>query len=273
MRHSPWLEVGDRVFVRRYEFLSQNVGVVLTEDGALVIDTRATPALAREVQSDLRVFGGVVVSAVVNTHGHWDHFFGNAAFPGVPVWGHEQCSRFVIRNLDAMKSRAVDVAPWLASALHGVSVTPPTNTVRSREVISSGSREIELLHLGRGHTDHDIVIRVVDAGVIFVGDLLVGVDNPYFADSYPLDWPSTVDNVLALHPRLLVSGHGDITDRSRVHEQRRAFVALADLARRIERGDLSTGAALALHPFPSMAPADKRASLERAVAQSQGLLG
>src|SRR5438128_2249249 len=149
MGASAWLEVGDNVFVRRYEFLSQNVGLVLTDAGALVIDTRATPALASEVVSDLRVFSPTVVSAVVNTHGHWDHFFGNAAFPGVPVWGHEHCFRFVIRNLDAMKSRAIAVAPWLADAMEGLSVTPPTNTVGSRQLIRFGSRQIELLHLGR----------------------------------------------------------------------------------------------------------------------------
>jgi glyoxylase-like metal-dependent hydrolase (beta-lactamase superfamily II) len=273
MRPSRWLEVGDNVFVRRYEFLNQNLGVVLADAGALIVDTRATPGLARELVSDLRVFGGVVVSAVANTHGHWDHFFGNPAFPGLEVWAHERCAPFVTRHLDGMKSRAVAIAPWLANELSAVSITPPTNTVGSRHLLSIGSRQIELLHLGRGHTDHDLVVRVVDAGVVFAGDLLVGDDNPYFGDSFPLDWPSTLDEVLALDSTVVVGGHGDTSDRRRADEQRAALVALADLAWQIVHGDVSMEDAVRSHPFPSMTLVDKRASLQRAVAQCGGLLG
>ena len=55
MAHSRgWEEVGDRVFVRRYEFFDQNIGVVLGRDEALVIDTRTTYRQAREILDDLR---------------------------------------------------------------------------------------------------------------------------------------------------------------------------------------------------------------------------
>jgi hypothetical protein len=37
-----WVEIGDRVFVRRYAFYDQNIGVVLGRDEALVIDTHST---------------------------------------------------------------------------------------------------------------------------------------------------------------------------------------------------------------------------------------
>jgi len=49
-----WTEVGDRVFVRRYAFFDQNIGVVLGDDEALVVDTRSTYVQAREILTDLR---------------------------------------------------------------------------------------------------------------------------------------------------------------------------------------------------------------------------
>ena len=44
-----WVEIGDRVFVRRYAFYDQNIGVVLGGGEALVIDTRSTHVQAREI--------------------------------------------------------------------------------------------------------------------------------------------------------------------------------------------------------------------------------
>ena len=44
-----WEEVGDRVFVRRYEFYDQNIGVVLGARRVLVIDTRSTHVQGREI--------------------------------------------------------------------------------------------------------------------------------------------------------------------------------------------------------------------------------
>ena len=49
-----WVEIGDRVFVRRYAFYDQNIGVVLGDGEALVIDTRSTHEQAREILADLR---------------------------------------------------------------------------------------------------------------------------------------------------------------------------------------------------------------------------
>src|SRR5262245_25086355 len=51
---AEWTEVGDRVFVRRYRFYNQNIGVVLGDEAALVIDTRVSHRHATEIVSDLR---------------------------------------------------------------------------------------------------------------------------------------------------------------------------------------------------------------------------
>ena len=66
--------------MRRYAFYDQNIGVVLGDGEALVIDTRSTYGQAREIQAHLRELTPLPVTVVVDTHGHFDHAFGNAIF-------------------------------------------------------------------------------------------------------------------------------------------------------------------------------------------------
>ena len=86
-----WTEIGDRVFVRRYAFYNQNIGVILARDAALVIDTRTTYPQAREILDDLRELTSAPVEVVVDSHGHYDHAFGNAVFRPATIWGHVGC--------------------------------------------------------------------------------------------------------------------------------------------------------------------------------------
>ena len=64
-----------------------------------------------------------------------------------------------------------------------------------------GGRVLELRHLGRGHTDGDLVVLVPDAGVLLAGDLVEEGAPPSFEDSYPLEWPETLAALLHLAAR------------------------------------------------------------------------
>src|SRR4051812_15224124 len=101
-----WTEIGDRVFVRRYAFFDQNIVVVLGREEALVLDTRTTIPQAREILDDLRELGSPAVGVVVNTHGHYDHAFGNSAFRPAPIWGHERAADMILRTGDRQRARA-----------------------------------------------------------------------------------------------------------------------------------------------------------------------
>src|SRR5215831_7945104 len=83
-----WVEIGDRVFVHHFEFLDQQIGVVLGGSDVLVVDTRSTPAQAQEIADSLREITRNPISVVVDTHHHWDHAWGNHAFRPATIWGH-----------------------------------------------------------------------------------------------------------------------------------------------------------------------------------------
>jgi glyoxylase-like metal-dependent hydrolase (beta-lactamase superfamily II) len=208
---ADWLEVADRVFVRRYGFFDQSIGAVIGGQGVLVVDTRSTHAQADELLADLRALTPLPVSAVVNTHHHYDHAFGNARFASVPIWGHDRCAELLRSQADAerMRRHAMDELPDLAHELAAVAVTPPTETFDETATLDLGDRLVELRYLGHGHTDNDIVALVPDAGVLFAGDLLENDAPPSFGDAYPVAWAETVgERLLPLVREVVVPGHG-----------------------------------------------------------------
>ena len=269
---SRWTEIGDRIFVRRYAFYDQNIGVVLGRDAVLVIDTRTTYPQAREILDDLRQLTSAPVEVVVDTHGHYDHAFGNAVFRPAAIWGHLGCGPFMARTGDARRPQLVAQLPELATELREVVLDPPDLTFEEQAVVDVGGREIELRYLGRGHTDHDAIVLVPGTAVMFAGDLLEGGAVPSFGDSFPLEWPATVDRLSLLVERIAVPGHGDAGGPDWVAEQAAALHVVADLGRRIAAGELDIEEALASNPYPAFPAEDVRRPIRRAAAQARGEL-
>jgi glyoxylase-like metal-dependent hydrolase (beta-lactamase superfamily II) len=267
---SVWVEIGDNVFVRRYAFYDQNIGLVLGRDAALVIDTRSTHAQAREIVSDLRELTSAPVTVVVDTHGHFDHAFGNRVFRPATIWGHERCVTFMARTGETRRARVAADMPELADDLAEVVIDPPDRTFSDTAVAEVGGRPVELRYLGRGHTDHDIVVSVPGAGVLFAGDLIENGAVPWYGDGYPLDWPATVAATIGLADGVVVPGHGDHAGREFVEEQAAAIGRVAALSRDVHAGRLTLDEAVAQTPFPAYPPEDVRRPLERALAQLRG---
>src|SRR5689334_23226952 len=267
-----WTEIGDRVFVRRYAFFDQNIGVVLGPGAAMVIDTRSTYVQAREILDDLRELTGDPVTVVVDTHGHFDHAFGNHVFRPAPIWGHARCPAFMERTAEVRRERVAREQPELAADLPEVVIDPPDRVFDETGNPEVGGRRVELKFLGRGHTDHDIVVRVPDANVLFAGDLLENGNVPFFADGYPLDWPETAARVAEMSTGVVVPGHGDHAGAAFADDQAAAFLRLAELARRVHRGEIQLDDAVADTPFTAYPAEDVRRPLLRALEQLRGEL-
>jgi glyoxylase-like metal-dependent hydrolase (beta-lactamase superfamily II) len=270
-----WVEIGDRVFVRRYAFYDQNIGVILGRAEALVIDTRSTYAQAREIQADIRELTDSPVGVVVDTHGHFDHVFGNGIFRPATIWGHERCVTFMVRNGESRKRTIAAEEPTLADDLAEIVIDPPDRVFATHARIEVGGREVMLRYLGRGHTDHDVVIEIPETDVVFAGDLLENGNVPFFADGYPIEWPDTAA-ALAVRVRadggIVVPGHGDHGGRGFADAQAASLRALADAAQRVETGELTLEEAIASHPFREHPPEDARRGFERALQQIRGEL-
>ena len=264
-----WHEIGDRVFTRRYPFFNQQIGVVLGGRDVLVVDTRSTPAQAREIASELRELTRNPVSIIVDTHWHFDHTFGNSVFRPATAWGHVRAAARLRADGRATIEEIAAELPEIASDIRETIIDPPERTFEDRATVAVGDRVVELSYHGRAHTDGDIVLVVPDANVLFAGDLLEEGAPPSFGDSFPLEWPATVERLLSLATGAVVPGHGAIGDRAFVEQQIAAFRRLVELSRAVHEGALDAEAAAREQLFGGPTPGE---AFERALAQLRGEL-
>ena len=207
----PFTEIADRVWVARYEWFDVNVTVVGGADGLLVVDTHASGLAARTVVDDVRRLGAGEVRAVVNTHEHFDHTFGNAAFRAaygaVPIHAHETAAERTVAagrtDQGAVRRGGEPRRPAPRGGPGDRDRAARTRRSPPRVVLDLGDRLVELVHPGRGHTAGDLVVRVPDADVLLAGDLveesMVRQGVPGFGDDcYPMEWPLSLDIVLGL---------------------------------------------------------------------------
>jgi glyoxylase-like metal-dependent hydrolase (beta-lactamase superfamily II) len=241
-------EIAAGVHVLRHPVLDVNATLVVGGAAALVVDTLSTPGQAQELLAAVRRVTPLPL-AVVNTHHHFDHTFGNGVFAavGAPVWGHEEAAALIG---PALRDRAAAEHPDLDLA--EVAPVPPDRLVRTTATADLGDRVVELRHLGRGHSIGDLVTVVPDAGVVIAGDLVEQSGPPQFGDAYPLDWPDTVATLLTLlTPRsLVVPGHGAVVDARFVAAQHEQLAALAWLIRAGDQDGAPAARVAEKSPFP-----------------------
>jgi glyoxylase-like metal-dependent hydrolase (beta-lactamase superfamily II) len=281
---SNWTELGDRCWVRRYREWDLNIGVVAGTDGVLVIDTRASAAQADELLSEIRGLTAAPVRWVVNTHAHFDHTFGNGVFKrtGATVHAHENAAaRLAVRGPALQQHYRDNPGPDPSypgipvEVLADVAVTPLVEVDRTfavARVIDLGDRRVELLHLGNGHTDGDVVAVVPDVDVVFAGDLIEESAPPsYGDDSYPLEWPETIDRLAGMLSATakVVPGHGAVVDADFVRDQGGDLGTVANTISGLHHSGTSLEAALAHTddwPYPI-------ATVEQAVRRGYEQLG
>lgn len=264
-----WNEIGDRVFTWRFAFFDQQIGAILGGSDVVVIDTRSTPAQGQEVVDALRELTRDPVSIVIDTHWHGDHTFGNSIFRPASIWGHARVpERLRAQGPGSIEEAAAGV-PDIADDVRKVVIDPPDRTFEEQATVEAGDRQLRLTYLGRGHTDTDIAIEVVGADVLFAGDLIEEGATPSFGDSYPLEWPGTVERLLPLATGAVVPGHGAVGARAFVASQLADLRANARLAERVHARELDLEAAIGASPYGRERA---REPLERALEQLRGEL-
>lgn len=234
-----WTEVAERCFVRRYDPFDVSCGVVVGGEGLLVVDTRMSTEQGRQLADDVRSLSAAPVRAVLNTHLHFDHTYGNRAlreaWPEVLIAAHESVPDALLADEARVKRRyAADAGdPWRDEVLATELVAPDT-VFASVWSIDLGDRYVEAVHPGRGHTGGDVVVRVPDVDLVYAGDLVEESGPPvYGPDSWPLEWPQTLELLVGLlsGSSIVVPGHGAPVDKDFVLGQR---VDLADVAGQIQ---------------------------------------
>ncbi|HLR83853.1 MAG TPA: MBL fold metallo-hydrolase [Nocardioidaceae bacterium] len=231
-----WTQLGTHSYARRYEPFDITIGVVVGDDAVLVIDSRASVAEGEQLRADVGTLSDKPIRGVVNTHQHFDHTLGNAAFPDIAVIGHESLTETLGAHLDEIRAdaRSSGADSPADRALISSPTRVPDVTLSSVWSADLGDCLVEVVHPGRAHTAGDVVVKVTPDRVTYVGDLTEQSGPPsYGTDSYPLEWADALDFVVGVcEPEsTIVPGHGDAVDRDFLQEQRKTILDVANQIR------------------------------------------
>ncbi|MGE3678139.1 MAG: MBL fold metallo-hydrolase [Burkholderiales bacterium] len=186
-----------------------NTGVIVGDDGVMVIDAQATPLMAREVLRRIRRVTSKPVKYVVLSHYHAVRVLGASAYRAREIIASERTLGLIRERGRQDMASEIGRFPRLfrgAGSIPGL--TWPTITFRDSMTLMLGKLEVRILHLGPGHTGGDTVVWVPSQRVLFAGDLVEYQAGIYTGDAHLEEWPATLERLRALKPRALVPGRG-----------------------------------------------------------------
>ncbi len=265
-----------------------NAGLVVAESESLLIDTLwDLPLTKRMLDAMAAPSAGAPIKRLVNTHGDPDHCWGNQLLMGAEIIatraGAADMMREDPRRLGFLKQAGGVAGRFDARRLKlpgagklaglgayakllrpydfgGIELTPPTLTFDGTLDVDVGGRKVSMIEVGPAHTPGDLLVHIPDAEIVFAADLLfVGV-SPIIWVGPVENWIAGLDRIIELNPKIVVPGHGPVSDLDGVRAMREYWEFLAPAVReRVGTGlsayeaarEIARSLECAKHPFAS----------------------
>jgi cyclase len=205
--------IAEDIFVFTSDLYAQvTAGVVLTDEGAVVIDTLPFPQEAAELRAFVQRQSRQGVRYVINTHHHADHIYGNYLFPEAELLAHERCRKNLLRH----GQRRLDEATAQAQVLSDVRLRVPDVVFERGElIVHLGDKSLHMM-LTPGHTDDSISVLVKEDKVLFAADTVMPVPYIVFGDIETME--NSLKFIEGMAVDSIVQGHGEVLLRGEIAE-------------------------------------------------------
>jgi glyoxylase-like metal-dependent hydrolase (beta-lactamase superfamily II) len=191
-------KVADNVYVFRNG--NHQSMFVVTSAGVIATDPigYGRPQGGQTYLDEIRKVTNQPVKYVVYSHHHFDHIAGGKAFKdaGATFIAHRRANERLV-------------------ALKDPHTVLPDEVMDGYRMITLGDTTLELSYLGLNHSDSTILMRLPKEKIVFAVDFIsVGsVPGRGMIDSYPVEWESSLRQVLAMDWDRLIPGHPGPGDR------------------------------------------------------------
>jgi glyoxylase-like metal-dependent hydrolase (beta-lactamase superfamily II) len=237
------------------EGLNANIGLVVTPAGAVLIDSGATWQSARQIHAAVKAVTAQPVKWVFNSGGQDHRWLGNGYFAaqGAEVIAHADARPDMLnRGHDHLQG----LKATLGTLADGTVPTLPTRWFTGNdERLELGGVVFEFKHRGGAHTPGDTMLWLPQKSVLFTGDVvyvdrLLGV----LPVSNTKRWLDTFVVIEQLKPKVLVPGHGNVTDMATAQADSQAYLQAlrAHMKKAVDDGVDVSAAVRSFHAAPFM---------------------
>jgi glyoxylase-like metal-dependent hydrolase (beta-lactamase superfamily II) len=159
-----------------------NAGFVVTNDGVVVFDALGTPVLGRAMVAAIRKVTPRPIRRVVVSHYHADHVYGLQALKdaGAEIWAYRKGEAYFTSGVadERLAQRRVDLYPWVDEKTR---VVRPDTWLDGDVDFRMGGLTFRLVYSGGGHSPEDLMMYVVEDGLLYAGDLIFSGRIPFVA--------------------------------------------------------------------------------------------
>jgi len=203
-------EVGDGVFAYVQpdgSWWINNTGFLTGPQGVISIDACSTAARTRAYQQAIATVTPAPVRAVVNTHHHGDHTFGNCLFPGAAIVAQERARAEAIAFGPPRELPFWDHPDW-----GDLELDPPFITFTDEIALHAGDLRAQVVYVGTpAHTTNDSIVWIPERSVLFCGDLIFNGGTPFLLMGSVAGAVEVLEQVLVpLGAQTIVPGHGPV---------------------------------------------------------------
>ena len=184
-----------------------NTGFLVGPQGVISIDSCATQRRTEAYRDAIAGVTPAPVRAVVNTHHHGDHTFGNCLFPGAALIAQERARAEAIAFGLPRELPFWDGPDW-----GDLSLDPPFVTFTDRLMLHSGDLRAEVRYAGTAaHTTNDSIVWIPERSVLFCGDLVFNGGTPFLLMGSVTGAVEVLETVVRpLGAATIVPGHGPV---------------------------------------------------------------
>lgn len=190
-----------------------NPAAILTEHGVIIVDPGSSREIARELLAKIRKVSKKPVIAIFNTHVHGDHWLGNHGireeYPIAPIYAHQK----MIQRLNSVNEFDWyrQLMKMTEGAIADTRPVHPDNGLKGGETLKLDGITLKIYHTGHAHTDHDIMIEVVNDKSLFCGDIVASKRVPNSDVPQDANFKGTITAIKAMMNndiKLYIPGHG-----------------------------------------------------------------
>jgi cyclase len=203
-------KIAEGIYVQTSGGGNSNCGIVLTQDGVVLIDSGHNPTDSRAVQSAVKKLTSLPVRYLINTEPHPDHVTGDFVFspPAVVIAG-EGASGSIRRNDPNWNKNLMDKFPEMREAFSGYRMVTPEIEFHEKMTLIVGERTFVLLRINNVHSEADTAVWLPKERVLFSAAAAVPNRFNNLRSFVSIsDILSATKMMKALNPEIVVPGHG-----------------------------------------------------------------